>query len=57
MFYRLARSRVESIHMPILKQVSEFLAQDIGERFMGGEDAINSHHRSDARFEGGCSWR
>jgi hypothetical protein len=42
MFYRLARSRVESIHMPILKRVSEFLAQDIGERFMGSEDAINS---------------
>jgi hypothetical protein len=57
MFYRLARSRVESIHIPILKQASEFLAEDIGDRFMGVEDAINSHHRSDARFEGGCSWR
>jgi hypothetical protein len=42
MFYRLARSRVESIHMPILKQASEFLAEDIGDRFMGVEDAINS---------------
>jgi hypothetical protein len=42
MFYRLARSRVESIHIPILKQTSEFLAEDIGDRFIGVEDAINS---------------
>jgi hypothetical protein len=38
--------------MPILKQASEFLAEDIGDRFMGVEDAINSQPTTTVRMRG-----